>query len=58
MQITGSTDPSAGIAKLTLTWGSASATVDYRDNFFFAQLPATTPGPRVGAVPLPDGRGC
>lgn len=54
-QITGSTDPSAGITKLTLTSGSASATVDYRDNFFFAQLPATTPGPRVGDVPLPDG---
>lgn len=53
--VTGSTNPSAKIAKLTLSSPSASAEVAYGDNFFFAQLPVTTPGPRVGSVPFPDG---
>jgi hypothetical protein len=53
--ITGSTDRAAQIAKLTLASPSASAEVTYSNNFFFAQLPATTPGPRVGTVPFPDG---
>lgn len=54
-EIMGSTDPTANIARLTLTSPSASAEVSYRDSFFFAQLPVTTPGPRVGSLPLPAG---
>jgi hypothetical protein len=53
-QITGSTDPSAGIAKLTLSSPTSSTPVRYDDDFFFAQLPTTTPGPRIGNVPFPD----
>jgi hypothetical protein len=53
--ISGSTLPSANIAKLTLTSPTASADITYGGGFFFAQLPVTTPGPRVGTVPFPDG---
>lgn len=53
--VSGSTKPSANIARLTLTSPSASADVAYRDGFFFVQLPVRTPGPRVGTIPLPGG---
>jgi hypothetical protein len=53
--ISGSTDPAAHIVKLTLTSPTASTDVAYAGNFFFAQLPVTTPGPVVGNVPFPDG---
>lgn len=53
--IGGSTNPAAGITRLTLGAGALSAKVNYDDGFFWAQLPATTPGPRIGEVPLPDG---
>jgi hypothetical protein len=53
--ISGTTDPAAGISRLTLSSPSASAIVTYRDGFFFAQLPLTTPGPAVGTIPFPDG---
>lgn len=54
-QILGSTDPAAMIARLTLSSPTTTVDVTYRDNVFFVQLPATTPGPRVGTVPFPDG---
>jgi hypothetical protein len=54
-QITGSTDPAAKIARLTLSSPASSVDVTYRDNVFFVELPATTPGPRVGNIPFPDG---
>jgi hypothetical protein len=54
-QIMGSTDPGAKIAKLTLSSPSSKLDVTYRDTVFFVQLPATTPGPRVGSVPFPGG---
>jgi len=53
--VSGTVDPRANIARLTLTAGSATAQVSYADGFFFAQLPATTPGPLSGAIPLPAG---
>lgn len=54
-QITGTTDPSAGIAKVTVASPAESAPVAYAGNFFFAELPATTPGPKIGNVPFPEG---
>jgi hypothetical protein len=54
-QITGTTDLSAGIAKVTVSSPAASASVAYGGGFFFAELPVTTPGPVTGGVPFPDG---
>ena len=54
--ITGTTNPSTKITRLTLASPTTTAQVSYRDNFFFVQLPATTPGPRIGNVPFPDGQ--
>jgi len=53
--ISGTIDPSANIARVTLTAGSTAANVTEADGFFFAQLPATTPGPLAGSIPLPAG---
>jgi hypothetical protein len=54
--INGSTDPAKRIAKLELRSSTGTTAVALGGGFFFAQLPETTPGPRVGTVPLPPGR--
>jgi hypothetical protein len=53
--ISGSTDPAKRIAKLELRSSKGATAVALGGGFFFAQLPETTPGPRVGTVPLPSG---
>jgi hypothetical protein len=53
--ITGSTDPAKHIAKIRLQSPAGTVDAEYAGDFFFAQLPATTPGPVVGSVPFPDG---
>jgi hypothetical protein len=53
--INGSTDPARHIAKLELRSSKGTTAVALGSGFFFAQLPETTPGPRVGTVPLPPG---
>jgi hypothetical protein len=53
--IAGSTDPAKHVAKIRLGSPSGTVDVEYAGDFFFAQLPVTTPGPVVGTVPFPDG---
>ena len=54
-EISGSTDPAKRITKLELRSSTGTTAVALGDGFFFAQLPETTTGPRVGTVPLPPG---
>lgn len=54
--ISGSVAAGSRIAKLELHSSSGVTPVQLGGGFFFAQLPATTPGPRTGTVPLPPGR--
>ncbi|MFL5928496.1 MAG: hypothetical protein ACJ77E_16315 [Gaiellaceae bacterium] len=53
--VTGSVDPSRGIAKLEVRSGSDVTAVTSGGGFFFTQLRETTPGPLKGTVPLPAG---
>lgn len=54
--ITGAVDPGSGIARLELRSGSSTTPVSSGGGFFFAQLPATSPGPQKGTVSMPPGQ--
>jgi hypothetical protein len=53
--ISGAVDPGSGIAKLELRSGTSTTPVSFGGGFFFAQLPATSPGPQKGTVSMPPG---
>lgn len=53
--IQGTTSPGSHIAKVEISSPDATVPAKLGGNFFFAQLPVTTPGPVAGAVPFPDG---
>jgi hypothetical protein len=54
--ITGTVDPESTITKLELRSGASTTPVSSGGGFFFAQLPATTPGPQKGTVSMPPGQ--
>jgi hypothetical protein len=54
--INGAVDPRSGIAKLELRSDTSTTPVSFGDGFFFAQLPATSPGPQKGTVSMPPGQ--
>lgn len=54
--LSGSVAPGAGIARLELRSDTTTTPVTFGDGFFFAQLPATSPGPQQGTVSLPSGQ--
>jgi hypothetical protein len=53
--ISGAVDPGSGITKLELRSGASTTPVSFGGGFFFAQLPATSPGPQKGTVSMPPG---
>jgi hypothetical protein len=53
--ISGAVDPGSGIAKLELRSDTSTTSVSFGGGFFFAQLPATSPGPQKGTVSMPPG---
>jgi hypothetical protein len=54
--ISGAVDPRSGIAKLELRSDTSTTPVTFGGGFFFAQLPATSPGPQKGTVSMPPGQ--
>jgi hypothetical protein len=54
--ITGVVDPGSRIAKLELRSETSTTPVSFGGGFFFAQLPATSPGPQKGNVSMPPGQ--
>lgn len=54
--ISGAVDPGSNIAKLELRSDNETTAVAFGGGFFFAQLPATTPGPRKGTLSMPPGQ--
>jgi hypothetical protein len=52
----GAIRPGLDVARLELQSDAGSTPIASGGGYFFGQLPATTPGPRVGNVPLPPGR--
>lgn len=54
--ISGAVDPGSNIAKLELRSDNETTAVAFGGGFFFAQLPATTPGPRKGTLSMPAGQ--
>jgi len=54
--ISGSIAPGSAIAKLELRSGTSTTSVSLRGGFFFAQLPATSPGPQKGTISMPPGQ--
>lgn len=54
--VTGAVDPRSGITKLEIRSGTSTTAVSFGDGFFFAQLPATSPGPQKGSVSMPPGQ--
>jgi hypothetical protein len=53
--ISGSVAPASKISKLELRSDGATTPVAFGDGFFFAQFPATTPGPQQGTLSMPPG---
>jgi hypothetical protein len=54
--ISGAVDPRSGITKLELRSDTSTTPVSFGNGFFFAQLPATSPGPQKGTVSMPPGQ--
>jgi hypothetical protein len=54
--ISGAVDPGSRIAKLELRSDTSTTPVSFGGGFFFAQLPATSPGPQKGTVSMPPGK--
>lgn len=54
--VTGKVKPGSTIRKLELRSDTSTTPVSFGDGFFFAQLPAITPGPQKGSVSMPPGQ--